>query len=213
MTPRPLIIKLARLIATLDRVPKTGRNSFHKYDYVTESDLLDAIRGRLGESGIMISPSVVSAHVHGEGRDQVTDVTMDVTLIDGESGDSLTTRWIGQGQDSADKGYYKAYTGAMKYFLLKTFMISTGDDPEAAPQRAQAQPQRPRVAQLADLTAAVLECGPSRAVEARWMRGVCAHYKVSAISELTGEQLAILIARVPADLARVTSALTAEAEA
>jgi len=45
------------------------------------------------------------------------------------------------------------------------------------------------------------------------MRGVCAHYKVSTISELTGEQLAILIARVPADLARVTGALTAEAEA
>jgi hypothetical protein len=58
----------------------------------------------------------------------LTTVTLDVTLVDGESGDMMTTTWIGQGLDNSDKGYYKAYTGAIKYFLLKTFLISTGDE-------------------------------------------------------------------------------------
>jgi hypothetical protein len=38
---------------------------------------------------------------------------------------------IGEGQDAGDKGPYKAMTGAQKYALMKTFMIPTGDDPEA----------------------------------------------------------------------------------
>ncbi len=55
----------------------------------------------------------------------------------------MTTSWVGQGLDNADKGYYKAYTGAVKYFLMKTFMISTGDDPELDSYRDQA-PRRPQ---------------------------------------------------------------------
>ena len=55
---------------------------------------------------------------------------------------------MGAGDDGADKGLYKAYTGAVKYFLMKTFLIPTGDDPEAdtkADERAasRAAPARP----------------------------------------------------------------------
>lgn len=132
---RPLAKKLAKVLADVHRVPKNGRNDFHKYDYVTESDLVDHIRDKLAEHGVAIFPSV-SSHDVIEVEDQrkrktyLTTVTLDITMIDGESGDMMTTTWIGQGTDQTDKGYYKAYTGAMKYFLMKTFLISTGDDPE-----------------------------------------------------------------------------------
>jgi hypothetical protein len=50
--------------------------------------------------------------------------------VDSESGERHDCEWAGQGDDGADKGVYKAYTGALKYFLMKTFLIPTGDDPE-----------------------------------------------------------------------------------
>ena len=36
----------------------------------------------------------------------------------------------GQGLDSGDKAPYKAMTGALKYALLQSFLLATGDDPE-----------------------------------------------------------------------------------
>ena len=32
--------------------------------------------------------------------------------------------------DKGDKAGYKAFTGALKYYLADTFMVATGDDPE-----------------------------------------------------------------------------------
>lgn len=144
-TPRPLATKLARVLADVRRVPKTGRNDFHKYDYATESDLVDHLRDKLAEQGVAIFPSVTDhtvAPLEGGRGELLATVTLDITIIDGESGDEMTTRWVGQGMDKGDKSYYKAYTGAMKYFLMKTFMISTGDDPEddrEQPQQKQRQ--------------------------------------------------------------------------
>ena len=31
--------KLAEVMAAVERVPKRGRNDFHKYDYATEADI------------------------------------------------------------------------------------------------------------------------------------------------------------------------------
>ena len=52
-------------------------------------------------------------------------------FLDGETGASIKKPWRGYGTDKEDKGGYKAMTGGEKYFLLKTFLIPTGDDPEA----------------------------------------------------------------------------------
>jgi hypothetical protein len=130
---RPLVRKIAVIMAEISRVPKRGRHSGLRYDYVQEADLMDLLRDRMADQGVVIFPSV-REHNMVESRDDrgrvqfLTTVTMEITLIDSESGDQLTTNWIGQGMDPGDKGYYKAYTGAIKYFLLKTFLISTGDE-------------------------------------------------------------------------------------
>ena len=36
----------------------------------------------------------------------------------------------GEAIDKGDKAGYKAFTGALKYYLANTFMVATGDDPE-----------------------------------------------------------------------------------
>lgn len=129
-----LAAALAEVIGAMNRVPKNGRNAFHKYDYATESDIMDAVRAELSRVGVAIFPSVGNVKVgEADPKDRggpVTTVELLVTFVH-SSGEAMTTRWFGQGQDKTDKGYYKAYTGAMKYCLLKTFLMSTGDDPEA----------------------------------------------------------------------------------
>ena len=51
--------------------------------------------------------------------------------MDVETGFFETTDITGEGIDKGDKAGYKAYTGALKYFLADTFMVATGDDPES----------------------------------------------------------------------------------
>lgn len=129
-----LFASMAAVLGEIRRVPKNGRNDFHKYDYVTEGDLVDAVRNILSEHGMSFWPSVVEhkeeeiKNARGKTEFKAT-VTISVTFAH-SAGGSMTTTWVGQGVDASDKAYYKAYTGAVKYALMKTFMVSTGDDPE-----------------------------------------------------------------------------------
>ncbi len=133
---RPLAVKLAKILGEIGKVAKSGRNEFHKYDYVTENDLVYAVRTKLAEAGIFVFTSTEAQHVEiVKGSDEkswaLTTVSTRHTFIDGESGDEFSVCSQGQGSDNGDKGGYKAMTGAMKYFLYKCFMIPTGDDPES----------------------------------------------------------------------------------
>lgn len=132
--------KLAKILGEIGKVPKTGHNSFHNYDYVTENDLVYAVRTKLADAGIFVFSSVESQRheivetVNKQGDKSsslLTSVCTKHTFVDGDSGEEFSVLSQGQGADNGDKGGYKAITGAMKYFLYKCFMIPTGDDPEA----------------------------------------------------------------------------------
>jgi hypothetical protein len=45
--------------------------------------------------------------------------------------DTFTAEFLAQAIDSSDKGMNKAYTAAAKYGVMKQFLVSTGDDPDA----------------------------------------------------------------------------------
>lgn len=107
-------------------VTKNGYNSFQKYKYSTESDILEVIKDKLVKHNLVITNSVENLQQVGD----ITNVSMKFTLVDIDSGEYASFTYWGSGQDKGDKGLYKAYTGAMKYFLSKTFLISTDDDPE-----------------------------------------------------------------------------------
>lgn len=55
---------------------------------------------------------------------------LEFTLFDVETGFYEVTTITGEGIDKGDKAGYKAYTGALKYYLADTFMVATGDDAE-----------------------------------------------------------------------------------
>lgn len=134
---KSLVQKLAEVYATVGRIPKRGRNEFHKYDYVKEEDIVEAVRTELSSRNVILLPGIVShewrelqPNKDGKPRDPVVLVNMTFTFMDGDSGETIERHWLGAGQDSGDKGVYKAMTGGDKYFLLKAFLIPTGDDPE-----------------------------------------------------------------------------------
>lgn len=145
--PRSLVRKLAEVMALVHHVPKRGRNDFHKYDYATEADIANTVRQALAARHVMLVPSVLgeTRHPVGEKGSVLTVLEMEMEFLDGETGETLLKPWRGYGSDKEDKGGYKAMTGAEKYFLLKTFLMPTGDDPEAEDPR-HARRGRPRQA-------------------------------------------------------------------
>ena len=58
-----------------------------------------------------------------------------ITGPSGCVGDNVDVQVLGEGMDSGDKAYYKALTGAQKYFYHMTFHSPTGDDPEGQGSR------------------------------------------------------------------------------
>lgn len=127
-----LFQKLAKIIGEISRVPKRGRNEFHKYDYVTEADLLDSVRSKLADAHVAYFFSVdsVTTRPTDAKGGPITEVAVTATFADGDTAETFSVKGAGAGQDAGDKGVYKAITGAQKYVLMKTFMVPTGDDPE-----------------------------------------------------------------------------------
>jgi ERF superfamily len=145
-----LATKLVRVMGAIGHIPKRGRNDFFGYDYATEADVADAVRTALVAEGVVMIPSITDVRerevlTRKNQKEIVTTVTLDVTFIDADSGQTFTFQMAGAGQDGGDKGIMKAVTAAVKYAQLKALSLPTGDDPEAddGTDRAQAQPAPP----------------------------------------------------------------------
>lgn len=133
--PQPtgkIAAKLAKVMAELARVPKNGRNDFHKYDYATAADVFGIVRTALGDAGVAFHSTVDRVeHSEPDNKGNILTTVQGTATYTDESGESFTGSWAGVGQDKGDKGIYKAITGGLKYALMGTLLLDTGDDPEA----------------------------------------------------------------------------------
>lgn len=131
-----LAAKLAQIMATVDRIPKNGRNKYHNYDYAMEADVADHVRQKFAEKNIVLIADMLDcerlerADKDGVLVSDITRVKVRFTFYDGDSEEEISFVIFGEGQDALDKGPYKALTGAVKYALMKSLLIPTGDDPE-----------------------------------------------------------------------------------
>lgn len=144
---KSLVSKLAEVMAAVQRIAKRGKNDFHGYHYATEADIAETIRMELASRSVMLIPAVLSEQriAVGEKGSVLTVLEMEMEFLDGENGQSIKKPWRGYGSDKDDKGGYKAMTGAEKYFLLKTFLIPTGDDPERDDRKARERQEKQTV--------------------------------------------------------------------
>jgi len=108
-------------------VEKTGRNDFHKYNYVREEDVVEVLRKAFKENDLILLINTVSV----EHTNNLTVGLFEFTLMSMQDGSTYVTKIPGEGADKGDKGSPKALTMATKYFLTKTALLSTGDDAEA----------------------------------------------------------------------------------
>ncbi len=125
-------------------VEKKGRNAFFNYDYAKEADILDAVREKLAQNKIFVFTSIENMDFRETGKRTRDGSPLNLVFVrtkhtfwDGESGETAEVFGQGCGEDSGDKAIYKAITGAMKYFISKNFLISTGDDPEKDEEKDQ----------------------------------------------------------------------------
>lgn len=184
-----LFVKLAEVMGAVERVEKRGRNEFHKYDYATEADIVEAVRKALAERHVMLLPSIREATVNGT----LTTLSLVFTFVDGDTGETHSCDWIGCGDDKGDKGAYKAMTGAVKYFLLKTFLIPTGDDPEGdkgTDERARDAAPRPQQ------TVRTNGHGPQKAAAAKSANGLMSDAQRAVIVRLYEEKQGITEAEI-----------------
>lgn len=136
METKNIAKKLVKVMSECSHVIKNGQNDYHNYKYVTAEDVLQKVNASLTKHNIasIASPnldSMVEVLNRNEKKEHLATVSIQVHLIDGDSGESVDLFGIGSGQDAGDKAVMKAQTAAIKYAFMLSLCIATGDDPEA----------------------------------------------------------------------------------
>ena len=125
-----LVSKLAEVQASLDRLEKTAVADMGQFQfpYVEEHQVLEALRMELASRHIMIFPEITDITKEG----QFVTLRLMFHIRDGESGEIISSQWASHAADSRDFAVGKATTQAVKYYLLKTFLLPTSERLEDA---------------------------------------------------------------------------------
>lgn len=111
---------------------KGAENKFDNYAYFSEAQYKDLFTELFSTHKLELKFTEIEYGTF-EGTEKQANGRMpklEFVLFDVDTGFFETTVITGEGIDKGDKAGYKAYTGALKYFLADTFMVATGDDPE-----------------------------------------------------------------------------------
>lgn len=125
--------KLVRAYREIGKIKKTGKNKFHGYEFIEASEVYDRVRDVCSGIGLAIIPEdmrLMDDSSTAKGT-KVSRVALNLRVVDVDTGSSFVVSWVGEGMDSEDKGVQKAGTSAMKYALMKLFMIVDDDDPDS----------------------------------------------------------------------------------
>ena len=111
---------------------KGAVNEYDKYKYFSEAQYKELFTGLFADCGLELKFNEISYDTFTGSEKQANGrmPKLEFELMDTETGFGETTVITGEGIDKGDKAGYKAYTGALKYYLANTFMVATGDDPE-----------------------------------------------------------------------------------
>lgn len=124
--------KKAKAMTLIQRVDKSGWNDFDNYDYATADDVLECVRPALGEAGLSVNVNVTnierSRYNTSKGSQwRFYEVELEYELTCSDTGFTEASTIEVEAADKGDKGLFKAYTMAAKYWSRCTFFVSTGD--------------------------------------------------------------------------------------
>jgi hypothetical protein len=146
-TTKNLYQRIAEVQAQIGYIEKDGTNKGVGYKYVSEAALVAKLKEYLIVAGLALifksgKPYTVREYERikkdyktGEEISRsivaITGVDCEMLIVNTDNtSESIVITGSGYGEDTADKGPYKAITGANKYMLFKLFQVPTGDDPE-----------------------------------------------------------------------------------
>lgn len=131
------LILLQASVRALERDAKA-----YNYNYVSGDKLLYFVRPKMDELGLLLLPEVLGVETReltyqqwDKGAKALTDkkevlyiLTMRMTWVDSEDGETLPQEWRAAGMNMFDKGYGSALTYGERYYLLKLLHIATDAD-------------------------------------------------------------------------------------
>ena len=124
--------KLRKALKEKGVLVRKGQNDYDNYKYFSEAQYKELFTELLAENELELKFTELD-YTTFEGSAKQSNGRMPklrFSLIDCETGFYEETDITGEGMDKGDKAGYKAYTGALKYYLANTFMVATGDDAE-----------------------------------------------------------------------------------
>lgn len=129
--------KITKIGVEIGKLKADGKNTFSNYAYISAEQMNAEIREKSEDFGLCILPSIISNNEQSftatdeKGKTKMTirtSVTMSIDLVDTETGYKMNCLWTGSDQDTGGKSEQQAISQCFKYFLFKTFKVSTKDE-------------------------------------------------------------------------------------
>lgn len=126
--------KISAVSASITKVEKSSKNTFHNYMYQGWDAVLVALKAACVTHGLVIlvepeDEKIVPIVTSKGNEKQTLIVSYRFTFADIDTGETVQLSNIGQATLEDDKAYNKCQTAAYKYMALKVFQIGvTGDD-------------------------------------------------------------------------------------
>lgn len=132
MTAAAKIQAVMKKVGTIKKDGKSGQG----YGYLSEEAITANLHNICADEGLVVYPLHMEIISEREDTTKSGSIMHNVRIqatyrfVDPTDGDTIEVFAFGEGADTGDKVMNKAMTGAFKYALRQTFMISTGDDPD-----------------------------------------------------------------------------------
>lgn len=129
-----VVERVAAVMSDCWRIEKSGKNEQQGYAFAQEGDITEMLRAAMGRARLILHATIVGEDRYvakfrnSEGTGVIVHV--DYTLL-GPNDSLPASRWSGEATDNSDKAVPKALTAAKKSYLVHTFLLSTGVDPDA----------------------------------------------------------------------------------
>lgn len=119
--------RIHSVMQRVDYVQKEAKKQGIQYTFVSHDAVTAKIRPELVAEGVIYFPQDMK--YSQDGNKTIVEINLHFVCVD-KPEDKLIVPSFGFGIDNQDKGPGKAVSYAVKYALLKTFGLETGDDPE-----------------------------------------------------------------------------------